>query len=74
MYNACPEDRFSHDLAHIIVKPVFSNHIKQDIFLAYQTGGCLLLHESSAQSSTLLSFSNVHVTLNRWSLKSGKTL
>ena len=26
-------------------------HIKQDIFLAFQTGGCLLLHESSAESS-----------------------
>ena len=28
-----------------IVKPVFSDHIKQDIFLAFQAGGCLLLHE-----------------------------
>ena len=28
-------------------KPVFSDHIKQDIFLAFQTGGTLLLHESS---------------------------
>ena len=33
------------------VKTVLSNHIKQDIFLAFQTGGCLLLHESSAESS-----------------------
>ena len=33
------------------VKPVLSDHIKQDIFLAFQTGGCLLLHESSAESS-----------------------
>ena len=44
------------------VKPVLSNHIKQDIFLAFQTGGCLLLNESSAESSyelsVLLSFSN----------------
>ena len=32
------------------VKHVLSNHIKQDIFLAFQTGGCLLLHESSAES------------------------
>ena len=29
------------------VKPVLSDHIKQDIFLAFQTGGCLLLHEST---------------------------
>ena len=33
------------------VKPVLSNHIKQDIFLAFQTGGCLLLHESRAENS-----------------------
>ena len=33
------------------VKPVLNNHIKQDIFLAFQTGGCLLLHGSSAESS-----------------------
>ena len=32
------------------VKPVLSDHIKQDIFLAFQTGGCLLPHESSAES------------------------
>ena len=31
------------------VKPVLSDHIKQEIFLAFQTGGCLLLHESSAE-------------------------
>ena len=34
-----------------IVKPVLSDHIKQNIFLAFQTGGYLLLHESSAESS-----------------------
>ena len=27
------------------VKPVFSDHIKQDIFLAFQTGGCLYIAE-----------------------------
>ena len=37
-----------------LVKHVIINHIKQDIFLAFQTGGCLLLHESSAESSCLL--------------------
>ena len=45
------------------VKPVLSDHIKQDIFLAFQTDGCLLVHESSSESSArelsiLLSFSN----------------
>ena len=45
------------------VKPVISDHIKQDIFLAFRTGGCFLLHESSAEKlimhelSALLSFS-----------------
>ena len=33
------------------VKPVFSDYKKQDIILAFQTGGCLLLHESSTESS-----------------------
>ena len=33
------------------VKPALSDHIKQDIFLAFQAGGCILLHESSAESS-----------------------
>ena len=32
------------------VKPVLSDHIKQDIFLDFQTGGCLLLHENGAES------------------------
>ena len=35
------------------VKPVLSDHIKQDIFLAFQTGGCLLLPESSAEGSCM---------------------
>ena len=35
------------------VKPVLSDHIKQDIFLGFQTGGSLLLHESSAESSSM---------------------
>ena len=33
------------------VKPVLSDHIKQDIVLAFRTSGCLLLHESSAFSN-----------------------
>ena len=32
------------------VESVFSEHIQQDIFLAFKKGGCLLLHESSAES------------------------
>ena len=33
------------------VKPVLSDHIlQQGIFLAFQTAGCLLLHESRAES------------------------
>ena len=37
-------------------------YIEQDIILAFQTGDCLLLHESSAEKllSLLLSFSNKH--------------
>ena len=33
---------------------MLSDHIKQDIFLAFQTGGCLLLDESIAESSCIL--------------------
>ena len=33
------------------VNLVLSDHIQQDIFLAFHAGGCLLLHESSAESS-----------------------
>ena len=39
-----------------VVKPVLSDHIEQDIFLAFQTGGCLLLHESSAESRSFLRY------------------
>ena len=31
-------------------------YIKHDIFLAIQTGGCLLLHDSSAESSCFLHY------------------
>ena len=48
-----------------VVKPVLSDHKKQDLFLAFQTGGCLLLNESSAESSyELLSFSNKQPPVN----------
>ena len=36
------------------VKPVLSNHMKQDLFLTFQADGCLLLDESSAESSCFL--------------------
>ena len=36
------------------VKPVLRDHIKQDIFSAFQTGGCLLLHESDAENSCMV--------------------
>ena len=48
------------------VKPVLSDHIKQYIrvYLAFQTGGCLLLHGSTVESmhelSVLLSFEPRH--------------
>ena len=41
------------------VKPVLSIHIKQDMFFAFKTDSCLLLHKSSAEElSELLSFRN----------------
>ena len=43
----------------ITVKPMLSDHIKQYIFLAFQTGGCLLLHESSAESSCIQGWQNI---------------
>ena len=58
-----PEDRFSHEAAQIfslleheieiVLQSNLCYHIQQDIFLAFQTGGFLLLHESSAESSCL---------------------
>ena len=32
------------------VKPVLSDRIKQDIFLAFQKGGCILLSETLAEA------------------------
>ena len=40
-------------IAMYTVKPVLSDHIKQYISLAFQTGGWLLLNESSAESSCM---------------------
>ena len=39
--------------AESTVKPVVSDNIQEDIFWAFQTGCCLLLHESSAESSCM---------------------
>ena len=55
-----PSNFVAQKLSHVsilssTVKPVLSDHIKQDIhvLLAFQTDGCLLLHESSAESSCM---------------------
>ena len=36
-----------------IAKPELSDHIEQEIFLAFHEGGCLLLHEMRAESYCL---------------------
>ena len=41
------------------VRPVLSDHIKQNIFLSFQTVGCLMQHESRAH----FSFSNSHLSI-----------
>ena len=57
-----------------VKRPYTTRHI-----LAFQTGGCFLLHESSAKSSALLSFSqkqppvNSDFHVNGCSLKTGLT-
>ena len=49
-----PRSLLRNGVVHVqYVKPVLSDHMKQDIFLAFKTGGCLLLHESSAESSCM---------------------
>ena len=68
-------------------KPVLSDHIKQDKFFAFQTGGCLLLHESSAESTCMSFLHYFHSAisshqslkqfpchLNGWSLITGLTV
>ena len=46
------------------VKPVLSDHIQQGIFLAFQTGGCLLLYESSAESSCMSFMDYFHTAIS----------
>ena len=46
------------------VKPVLSDHIKQYIFLTFQTCGRLLLHESSAELYALLLFSDQSIAIS----------
>ena len=71
----------------LTVKPVLSDPIKQDKFLAVQTGGCLLLHESRAESSCMSFLHYFHSAikatacqykfpchLNGWLLKTGLTV
>ena len=67
MPNSDPWDRFVYPIHKLMidsyilaqapfldtVKPVLSDYIKLSIFLAFQTGGCLLLNESSAESSCM---------------------
>ena len=43
----------SNQQVPITVTPVLSDQIKQEIFLVFQTDGCLLLYESSAESSCM---------------------
>ena len=47
-----------------IVKTVLSDHIKQDISLAFQTGGCLLLYASSAESSCMSFLYYLHAAIS----------
>ena len=41
----------SRDFDCYTVKPVLNDHTKHEIFLAFYTGGFLLLHEGSAERS-----------------------
>ena len=58
---------------------MLSDQIKQDMFLAFQTGGCLLLHESSFLCYLHSAMSNhlsiaISIHLNGRSLKTGLTV
>ena len=46
------------------LKPVLSDHIKQDKFLPFQTGGCLLLYKSSAESSSMSFLHSFHSVIS----------
>ena len=48
------------------VKPVLSDHIQQDIFWTFQTGGCLLLHESSEDSLCMSFLHYFHTTISNY--------
>ena len=62
------------------------DHIQQDIFWAFQTGGCVLLHESSAESSCMSFLHYFHTAISNhlsekpeicffiWSLNTGLTV
>ena len=65
----------------ITVKPVLSDHVKQDMFLAFQTGGHLLLNESSAESfryfhSTISNHLSITISMSpEWTVaKTGLTV
>ena len=51
-------------LKYNTVKPVLRDLIKQGIFLAFQTGGCLLLYESSAESSSMSFLHYFHTAIS----------
>ena len=44
---------------------MLNHHIKQDIFLAFQTCGCLLLYESSAESSCMSFLHYFHAAISK---------
>ena len=44
-----PKAKWSMIAKMLDITTCVSDHINQDIFLTFQTGGCLLLHESSAE-------------------------
>ena len=55
---------------------MLSDHIKQDIFLAYQAGSCVLLYESSAEARAFLYYfrsaiSDQMSTMVSWSFETG---
>ena len=61
---ATEDSKVASDLKLCTVKPVFSNHIKQYIFLAFQSGGCLLLHLNSAESSCVSFLHYFHAAIS----------